>query len=109
MGPSYGESRNKCPYRVVLTDGKYVYSSEIMPLQYRHVGFALSVSCQWLAAFLTVYAGPIAIADPNVTWKTWIWFLVFNAIAIPYGKTYIRHLYLFPPDIFLYYSGLNAV
>ncbi|KAF2816325.1 sugar transporter-like protein [Mytilinidion resinicola] len=62
----------------------YVYASEIMPLRYRHVGFALSVSSQWLMAFVTVYAGPIAIADPNVGWKTWIWFLVFNAIAAPY-------------------------
>jgi hypothetical protein len=37
-------------------------------------------------AFTTVFAGPIAIADPSVGWKTWIWFLVFNFIAIPYGK-----------------------
>ncbi|OCL10213.1 general substrate transporter [Glonium stellatum] len=62
----------------------YVYASEIMPLRYRHIGFALSVSSQWLMAFLTVFAGPIAIADTNVGWKTWIWFLVFNAIAGPY-------------------------
>lgn len=32
-----------------------------MPLRYRHIGFALSVSCQWLFAWLMVYA-----ADPNV-------------------------------------------
>lgn len=62
----------------------YVYSSEIMPLKYRHIGFALSVSSQWLMAFVTVFAGPIAIADPAVDWKTWIWFLVFNAIAAPF-------------------------
>ncbi|KAJ9349920.1 hypothetical protein DTO280E4_8835 [Paecilomyces variotii] len=62
----------------------YVYASEIMPLRYRHIGFALSVSCQWLMAFLTVFAGPIAIADPSVGFKAWIWFLVFNFIAIPF-------------------------
>ncbi|MCJ1414246.1 hypothetical protein MMC32_000572 [Xylographa parallela] len=62
----------------------YVYSSEIMPLRYRHLGFALSVSCQWVMAFITVFAGPIAIANPSVGWKTWIWFLVFNAIAVPF-------------------------
>ncbi|KAJ9633602.1 uncharacterized protein PV06_10349 [Exophiala oligosperma] len=62
----------------------YVYASEIMPLRYRHIGFALSVSSQWLMAFTTVFAGPIAIADKSVGWKTWIWFLVFNFIAIPY-------------------------
>lgn len=57
-----------------------------MPLRYRHIGFALSVSAQWLMAFVTVFAGPIAIADPNVGWKAWIWFLLFNAIAAPFGK-----------------------
>ncbi|EOD47809.1 putative hexose carrier protein [Neofusicoccum parvum] len=62
----------------------YVYSSEIMPLRYRHIGFSLSVSAQWLSAFLTTFAGPIAIADTSVGWKTWIWFLVFNVIAGPY-------------------------
>lgn len=45
-----------------------------MPLRYRNIGFALSVSCQWLMAFITVYAVPIAIADPSVGWRTWIWF-----------------------------------
>ncbi|KIX08835.1 uncharacterized protein Z518_03492 [Rhinocladiella mackenziei CBS 650.93] len=62
----------------------YVYASEINPLRYRHIGFALSVCAQWLMSFVTVFAGPIAIADPNVGWKTWIWFLVFNFIAIPF-------------------------
>ncbi|KAI9757652.1 MAG: hypothetical protein M4579_003377 [Chaenotheca gracillima] len=62
----------------------YVYASEIMPLRYRHVGFSLSVSSQWIMAFLTVFAGPIAIANPSVGYKTWIWFLLFNAIAVPY-------------------------
>lgn len=57
-----------------------------MPLRYRHIGFSLSVSAQWLSAFLTTFAGPIAIADTSVGWKTWIWFLVFNVIAGPYGK-----------------------
>jgi hypothetical protein len=28
----------------------------------------------------------IAVADPNVGWKTWIWFTVFNAIAGPFGR-----------------------
>lgn len=57
-----------------------------MPLRYRYIGFSLSVSAQWLSAFLTTFAGPIAIADTSVGWKTWIWFLVFNVIAGPYGK-----------------------
>lgn len=66
----------------------YVYASEIMPLRYRHVGFALSVSAQWIMAFVTVLAGPIAIANPSVGWKAWIWFLVFNVIAIPFVYFY---------------------
>ncbi|KAI9775369.1 MAG: hypothetical protein M1835_005853 [Candelina submexicana] len=62
----------------------YVYASDIMPLRYRHIGFSLSVSCQWLFAFITVFAGPIAAADKNVGWKVWIWFLVFNFLSIFY-------------------------
>ena len=38
-------------------------------------------------AFITVFAGPIAIADPNVGWKAWIWFLVFNLIGAPFGMS----------------------
>ena len=74
---------------------QYVYASEIMPLRYRHLGFALSVSCQWVMAFITVFAGPIAIANPSVGWKTWIWFLVFNALAVPFGES--RRLSI-PPE-----------
>jgi len=54
-----------------------------MPLRYRHTGVGLSISSQWLMAFLTVYAGPIAIA--HIGWKTWIWFAVFNVLGFPYG------------------------
>jgi len=57
-----------------------------MPLRYRHLGFALSISSQWIMAFITVFAGPIAIADPKVGWKTWFWFLVFSIAAVPYGE-----------------------
>lgn len=71
---------------------------EFIPLRYRHIGFSLGVSCQWLLAWLTVYAGPIAAANPRVGWKVWIWFLVFNVLLIPFGeqvilKTYERYAY----------------
>lgn len=67
----------------------YVYSSEIMPLRYRHIGFSLSISCQWLFAFVTVFAGPIAVTNGGTHgWTTWIWFLVFNAISVPFGKSF---------------------
>ncbi|KAL2214964.1 general substrate transporter [Thermoascus aurantiacus ATCC 26904] len=65
----------------------YIYVSETMPLRHRHTGVGLSISSQWLMAFLTVYAGPIGIA--NVGWKTWIWFAVFNVIGFPYVYFFI--------------------
>jgi hypothetical protein len=72
---------------------QYVYTSEIIPLRYRHIGFSLGVSCQWLFAWLTVYAGPIAAANPKVGWKVWIWFLVFNILSIPFGELAITKTY----------------
>ncbi|MCJ1298331.1 hypothetical protein MMC08_001120 [Hypocenomyce scalaris] len=44
-----------------------VYPSETMPLRYRHIGFSFSISCQWLFAFVTVFAGPIGAAKDH--WK----------------------------------------
>lgn len=55
-----------------------------MPLRYRHVGFSLSISAQWLFAWLTVFAGPIAAERSG--WRVFAWFLVFDVIAIAYGK-----------------------
>ncbi|KAF2876441.1 sugar transporter-like protein [Massariosphaeria phaeospora] len=60
----------------------YIYISETMPLRHRHTGVGLSMSAQWLMAFLTVYAGPIGFE--SVGWKIWIWFAVFNVIGFPY-------------------------
>ncbi|KAL1964875.1 hypothetical protein VTN77DRAFT_6228 [Rasamsonia byssochlamydoides] len=65
----------------------YIYVSETMPLRHRHTGVGLSISSQRLMAFLTVYAGPIAIA--SIGWKTWIWFAVFNVIGFPYVYFFI--------------------
>ncbi|KAK2735171.1 hypothetical protein FQN55_002261 [Onygenales sp. PD_40] len=66
----------------------YIYVSETMPLRHRHTGVGLSMSSQWLMAFLTVFAGPIAVS--NIGWKTWIWFAVFNVIGFPYVYFFIR-------------------
>lgn len=68
---------------------QYIYVSESMPLKHRHTGVGLSISSQWLMAFLTVYAGPIAQA--SVGWKTWVWFSVFNVIGFPYGQLILIH------------------
>jgi hypothetical protein len=59
-----------------------------MPLRYRHTGVGLAMSAQWLMAFLTVYAGPIAFA--MVGWKVWIWFAVFNVVGFPYVYYFLR-------------------
>lgn len=61
-----------------------------MPLRHRHTGVGLSMSSQWLMAFLTVYAGPIAIE--SIGWKAWIWFAAFNVIGFPYGNTLLSPL-----------------
>lgn len=74
-------------FLVANSHSQYVYTSEIMPLRYRHVGFSLAISCQWLFAFVTVFAGPIAVT--NRGWTAWIWFLVFNAVSVPFGEPMI--------------------
>ena len=52
----------------------WLYSVEIPPLEYRHIGASLSSFGEWLATFLTTFAGPIGIA--NIGWKLYIWILV---------------------------------
>lgn len=50
----------------------------------RHTGAALNASGEWLWSFVTVLASPIAVDDPAVGWKIWLWYLVFNVLAIPF-------------------------
>lgn len=42
----------------------------------RHVGASLNASGEWLWSFVTVFASPIALADPKVGPKIWFWYLV---------------------------------
>jgi hypothetical protein len=60
------------------------YAPEISPLELRHVGGALNASGEWLWSFVTVFASPIAQGNPSVGWKVWLWYLVFNILAIPF-------------------------
>lgn len=63
-----------------------VYVSELMPLRFRHTGFCLSTSVSLLFSWLLVFAAPISYTrGGSHGWTTWIWFLVFNVIAAPYG------------------------
>ncbi|KAK4053947.1 hypothetical protein OIO90_003784 [Microbotryomycetes sp. JL221] len=57
---------------------------ELAPLELRHVGAALNASGEWLFSFVTTFASPIALADPRVGPRIWIWYLVFNVLAIPF-------------------------
>jgi hypothetical protein len=65
------------PIILVQTHGwqatKFLYSSEIAPLEYRHIGAAFFASGEWLMVFITVLAGPIGLAKCG--WPFWffIW------------------------------------
>jgi hypothetical protein len=41
---------------------------------HRHIGTSLSSFGEWLATFLTTFAGPIGIS--NIGWRLYIWILV---------------------------------
>ena len=59
-----------------------------MPLRYRHVGVCLSTGTFALCSFIVVFASPISYSrGGSHGWTTYIWFLVFNAIAAPYGRS----------------------
>lgn len=58
----------------------WLYCSEIAPLKYRHIGGAATAFGEWLMTFITVFAGPIGLAD--IGWKFWIWVLSGNVVAI---------------------------
>ncbi|KUJ12466.1 MFS transporter [Mollisia scopiformis] len=58
----------------------WLYCSEIAPLEYRHIGGAATATGEWLMTFLTVFAGPIGLAD--VGWKFWIWVVSGNIVAV---------------------------
>lgn len=52
------------------------YAPEIAPLELRHVGASLNASGEWLWSFVTVFASPIALANPKVGPRIWFWYLV---------------------------------
>ena len=64
-----------------------VYASELMPLRFRHTGYCPSASVFSLTGWLLVFAAPISYKrGGSHGWTTWIWFLVFNVIAVPFGS-----------------------
>ena len=67
----------------------WIYPTEITPLCVRHIGSALSTSCEWLAAFVITMVTPPALA--NIGWRFFIVFAVACLIQIPV-------VYLFFPE-----------
>ncbi|ETN41003.1 uncharacterized protein HMPREF1541_02935 [Cyphellophora europaea CBS 101466] len=70
-----------CP---IMTYGwqanKFLYSSEISPLEYRHIGGAFFASGEWLMVFITVFACPIGFQ--TVGWTFWFLILAGNICAV---------------------------
>ena len=77
----------------------WLYSAEIAPLKYRcdkycweiltslidygrHIGSSLSSTGEWLATFLTTFAGPIGIS--NIGWKLYLWILVGDMLFVAF-------------------------
>lgn len=59
---------------------KFLYSSEIAPLEYRHIGAAFFSSGEWLMVFITVFASPIGLE--NSGWSFWFFILAGNIAAV---------------------------
>lgn len=57
----------------------WLYAVEISPLEYRHIGASFASFGEWLSSFLTVFAGPIGIA--NVGWRMYLWILVGDLVG----------------------------
>lgn len=60
----------------------WLYSVEIPPLEYRHIGSSLSSFGEWLATFLTTFAAPIGLT--NVGWPIYIWILVGDILFVAF-------------------------
>lgn len=62
----------------------WLYPSEILPLHMRHVGLGVAGITTWLFTFLTVFTGPISFEATG--YKIFILYIIFNALAFPYGE-----------------------
>jgi hypothetical protein len=66
----------------------WLYPSEILPLHMRHVGLGVAGITTWLFTFLTVFTGPISFTETG--YKIFILYIIFNALAFPYGESSLR-------------------
>ncbi|ORY69024.1 general substrate transporter [Pseudomassariella vexata] len=58
----------------------WLYGPEIAPLRLRHAGAAAGAFGEWVFAFITVFAGGIALQ--NVGWKIWLWMTLSCFFAV---------------------------
>ncbi len=65
----------------------WLYPTEVLPLHMRHIGEGVAGVVSWLFTFLTVFTGPVSIEKTG--WKIFILYIIFNALAFPFGK-YLR-------------------
>ncbi|OAA65316.1 MFS transporter [Niveomyces insectorum RCEF 264] len=81
---------------------KFLYGSEVAPLEYRHLGGAFFSSGEWLMVFITVFASPIGL--DTCGWPFWFFILAGNVCAVVFvwlfcpetaGKTLEQVDYLF--------------
>jgi MFS family permease len=66
----------------------WLYPSEILPLHMRHVGLGVAGITTWIFTFLTVFTGPISFKATG--YKIFILYIIFNALAFPYGEFAIQ-------------------
>lgn len=62
----------------------WLYPAEVLPSHLRHVGEGIGATTSWIFTFLTLFTGPIAIE--NTGWKIFILYIIFNFLALPFGK-----------------------
>lgn len=62
----------------------WLYPAEVLPSHLRHVGEGIGATTSWIFTFLTLFTGPIAIA--NTGWKIFILYIIFNFLALPFGE-----------------------
>lgn len=80
----------------------WLYCSEIPPLDYRHLGGAITAGGEWLATWLFVMVLPVGLE--NIKWRFWIFVLTGNVVAVVFvyflcpetgGKTLEQIDYIF--------------
>lgn len=62
----------------------WLYPAEILPIHMRHIGEGVGAVTSWTFTFLTLFTGPLSIEKCG--WKIFVLYIVFNFLALPFGK-----------------------